>query len=128
MSEIYWITRLDLINGWLVAFAAISGLLTLLSMCFYLGFRSDYEKFEQEEYKRWMGFCSKEFKILLPSFFFFVTSSVLTPTTNEALLIFGVGGTIDYIKNNEAVKQLPDKCVDALDAWVESLTKEKKEE
>lgn len=37
------------------------------------------------------------------------------------LLIYGVGTTLDYLQDNEKVQQLPDKCVDALDAWVESL-------
>lgn len=42
-------------------------------------------------------------------------------------MIYGVGGTIDYIKENPASKQLPDKCVKILDKWVdEQLQKEKK--
>lgn len=47
--------------------------------------------------------------------------SVFVPTTNEALMIFGIGGTVDYIQDNEKLQQLPDKCVEALDLWVESL-------
>ena len=46
------------------------------------------------------------------------------PTTNEALMIYGVGGTIDYVKSNETAKQLPDKCVKALDKYLDNLTKE----
>ena len=53
------------------------------------------------------------------------TLALLTPTKQDALLIFGLGSTIDYIQGNEKVQQLPDKCVDALDAWVESLSEEK---
>ena len=34
---------------------------------------------------------------------------------NDALLIYGVGGTIDYVKSNKTAKQLPDKCIKALD-------------
>ena len=45
-------------------------------------------------------------------------------TTNEALMVYGIGGTIDYIKSNKTTKQLPDKCIKALDKWVENLTKE----
>lgn len=37
-------------------------------------------------------------------------------------MIFGVGGTVDYIKSNETINQIPDKCIKALDAWVDSLT------
>lgn len=48
--------------------------------------------------------------------------NVFVPTTKDAMLIFGVGGTIDYIKSNETINKLPEKCVNALDAWVESIT------
>ena len=39
-------------------------------------------------------------------------------------LIVGVGTAIDYIQKNESVKQLPNKCVDALNRWVDSLNKD----
>jgi hypothetical protein len=50
---------------------------------------------------------------------------VFVPSTKEAVLIWGVGSTIDYIQDNETVKQLPDKCINALNDWVESLSDEK---
>lgn len=53
--------------------------------------------------------------------------NIFIPTTNEALLIYGVGGMIDYIKSNDTAKQLPDKCVKALDKYLDNLTKEEKE-
>ena len=61
--------------------------------------------------------------------FIFVTIIVglinfFIPTTNETLMIYGIGGTIYYIKSNETAKQLPDKYIKALDKWVENLTKE----
>lgn len=46
-------------------------------------------------------------------------------TTNEALMVYGIGGTIDYIKSNETAKQLPDKYIKALDKWVDNLNEEK---
>ena len=54
--------------------------------------------------------------------------NVFIPTKNDALLIYGVGGTIDYIKSNDTAKQLPDKCIKALDKWVENLNEEKKQD
>ena len=48
---------------------------------------------------------------------------VFVPKTNEALLIYGVGTTIDYVDNNETIKQLPDKAVQALDKYLDSLNK-----
>lgn len=51
---------------------------------------------------------------------------VIIPSKEDMLLIYGVGTTLDYLQDIEKVQQLPEKCVDALDAWVESLTEEKK--
>jgi len=49
---------------------------------------------------------------------------ILTPTEREMYAIYGIGGTIDYIKSNDKAKQLPDKCVDALTRYVDSIEKE----
>lgn len=122
MNEIYWITRLDLISGWLIGFSVISAIVALIAIISYIGNRSEYEIYGQDADKRWAEFSSKLFKIFLPCFFFFVTSSILTPTTNEAMLIYGVGTTIEYVKQNNTLHQIPDKCINALDAWVDSLT------
>ena len=42
-------------------------------------------------------------------------------------MIYGIGGTIDYIKSNETAKQLPDKCIKALDKLVDNLNEKKQE-
>ena len=123
MSEIYWITRLDLISGWLIGFAVISALVTFIAIVSYINCRTDYEKYGDDADKRWVEFSSKLFKISLPCFLVFCSSSILTPTTNEAMLIYGVGTTIDYVKQNNTLQQIQEKCINALDAWVDSLTK-----
>ena len=33
---------------------------------------------------------------------------------------------IDYIKSNETAKQLPDKCIKALDKWADNINEENK--
>ena len=129
MNEIYWITRLDLISGWLVGFAVVFAIVTFIAIVCYIANRSEYESCGYEADKRWAEFSSKLFKISLPCFFVFCISSILTPTTNEAMLIYSVGTTIDYVKQNNTLQQIPDKCINALDAWVDSLTeKESKNE
>lgn len=122
MNEIYWITRLDCINGWLIASAATSGVLAAVLLIVYFIVKSEYVAHQCAADKRQMDFCKS---VIKPSAIVFFTSliiSILTPTKKEAMLIWGVGSTIDYIKENETIKQLPDKCVNALDAWVESLS------
>lgn len=50
--------------------------------------------------------------------------NILTPTTKDAMLIYGVGTTVDFLQENENVQQLPDKCVKALNDWVDSLVED----
>ena len=115
MNEIYWITRLDMINIWLIIFSVIGGVIMVVSTILYIVGKSDYDESMIRNTK----------SILKPStiaFFICLPLTILTPTKDEAMLIWGVGSTIDYIQNNETIQQLPDKCVNALDAWVESLS------
>lgn len=132
MIEIYLITRLDMINGWLFGFSLISGIALLISLIFipinYGNFLTSTWESDKKSAKAFLKVLKHIKKYSLMVFCVTFPLSILTPTKNEALLIFGVGGTIDYVKSNEVVKQLPDKCVDALDAWVESLNIKNKEE
>jgi hypothetical protein len=49
---------------------------------------------------------------------------IFIPDTKQALIIYGVGGTIDYVKDNDKCKQIPNKVIDALDKYLEYLNKE----
>ena len=129
MSEIYWITRLTCICDFLTAVAVVSFLISALMAAFAMCNR--FEANDYEEGGKYYNCYMQKFKMFLSYFkrFIFVTiiaclMNFFIPTTNEALMIYGVGGTIDYIKSNETAKQLPDKYIKALDKWAENLTKE----
>lgn len=133
MTEMYWITRLDAICNFLTTIAVVCFMISAVT-----GFLAVCSKREIHSCKKgsehW-NYCMKEFKMLsnYTKRFIFVTIiacliNFFIPTTNETLLIYGVGGTIDYIKSNDTAKQLPDKCIKALDKWVENLNEEKKQD
>jgi hypothetical protein len=56
-----------------------------------------------------------------------VIFEVFIPTTKQALVIYGIGGTIDYIKSNNTANQLPDKVISALDKYLDALNEENDE-
>lgn len=115
MNEIYWITRLDsIVNA--SEFISVFGV--ILSGVAFVLFAINMS----DENKKWISFWKKGFIICSVVTSFAAISSIFVPTSKDAMLIFGVGGTIDYIKSNETIKQIPDKCINALDAWVDSLT------
>lgn len=70
----------------------------------------------------------RKFKIFFSLFLLFLTLNAIIPSTQQAYLIFEVGSTIDYIKNNDTAKQLPDKAVIALDKWLNSVSDTTKDE
>lgn len=117
MSELYWITRFD---GFLTAVILILVAFLILALIFIVGYFESYdEDVKRANLKRSITFGSIGIFLLIAQTFI--------PTTKQALIIYGVGGTIDYVKNNETAKQLPDKVILALDKYLEDLNKEEKE-
>ena len=112
MNELYWLTRLEYIQNFLVIVMSVSGI--ALFITFVLWLMANYV----EEAKLMLKWVVGTFTTLVISSLIFV----FVPSTKEAALIWGVGSTIDYIQENETAKQLPDKCINALNDWVESLS------
>ena len=129
MNEIYWITRLDAICCILICISVPSSFVLIVSFYLALCSRNEAETYKEYSgcldeymrgYKKWM----RNAKRCAVIFFVSVFINIFIPSTKQALLIYGVGGTIDYIKSNDTSKQLPDKCVKALDKYLDNLTKE----
>ena len=112
MSELYWLTRLEYIQNFLVIVMSVSGI--ALFITFVLWLMANYV----EEAKTLLKWVVGTFTTLVISSLIFI----FVPTTKEAVLIWGVGSTIDYLQDNEVAKQIPDKCINALNDWVDSLS------
>lgn len=117
MNEIYWITRLDTVQGFCIAILVI-GVACIFTSCLRTLVAQQTTEASITSKFKWVGVALTV--IFLPLVMF-------VPSSRDAMLIFGIGPTIDYIQNNETTKQLPDKCINALDNWVESLTSDKHE-
>ena len=118
MNEIYWITRLAAICKFLNATAIVSFLIAMTLIVFVCNrYEMDDESWDYKKYLKYSTVC---ILVTIVS----CVINVFIPTTNQALFIYGVGGTVDYIKSNDTAKQIPDKCVKALDKYLDNLTKE----
>ena len=115
MNELYWLTRLEYIQNFLVIVMSVSGI------AMFISFMSWLVAIYEEEIIKSLLWLKCTFATLVISSLIFV----FVPSTKEAVLIWGVGSTIDYLQENETAKQLPDKCINALNDWVESLSDEK---
>lgn len=80
-------------------------------LCIYL--------FEEKEYAE--KATRKALKFYGIPFLIGLLGVVFVPTTKEAMLIYGLGSTIDYLKSSDKAKELQDKAVDALERYLDSL-------
>ena len=117
MSELYWLTRLDSIEVLLVL-GIVFGIILLMVG----GIGSLMWSDDEDMTRRFI----KSFKTGLITLVISVILKIFVPTEKDAFLILGLGGTVDYLQNSEVAKELPDKCINALDTWVESFTEENK--
>lgn len=107
MNEIYWLTRLDAIE------ALFEGVLCGVTIgCIFLIIAISVGGSDSDIFKRWA-------KRLWIPFAVCILGLIFVPTTNEALMIYGIGGIVDHVKGNDKAKQIPDKCIEALNEWIE---------
>lgn len=118
MVEIYWLQRLGNIGFcfnigfWFCIVIAI--VIAVWLWCFM----DDFETFCDKRFAYW-------FKKFAMVFAFFTIGSIIIPTQHDLMVIYGLGGTIDYIKSNDKAKELPDKVVNALTRYIDYVEKEK---
>lgn len=123
MLELYLISRIGVIHVFAVAMTIIFCISTIAFL--FCSIVTD-EWSGELCYSEWQRSMLRKYgKRCFIVFIISALIAILTPTKNEAYIIYGVGGTIDYLQSNDKAKQIPDKCIDALDKWVESLNKEK---
>lgn len=120
MSTLYWINVLDNINFLFVLIFIVSLIFSVASVLANIACTTD-EISETLDYKRFTKTKNWAYTLLI------ISTLIITfvPSKRELYIIYGVGGTIDYLKENPTAKELPDKCIKALDTWVDNLNKER---
>lgn len=115
MIEIYWLTRLTAINNVFLALLIFGIIFSCIFTIVYLVNRFDFEN--QELIK----FATKCLKWLYPFTIFISLIYVAIPTTKDAFAIYGIGGTIDYIKQDSIATQIPHKVIVAIDKYIDTM-------
>lgn len=118
ISHMYWITRLSSIHDAFLFVFIIAATVAFLTGVVVLLIGDDKDAYDCFKYVK-KYFITAVVAVILSGM-----GLVFVPKTNEALLIYGVGTTIDYVDNNETIKRLPDNAVQALDKYLDSLNKD----
>ena len=117
MNEIYWLTRIGELDGvfgflWIAPCIAIGVMIGALPI-----FGEDWNDKFKDMLKKWLW----RFIVVM---IIGIIGDAFTPSKKEVLLIYGLGSTIDYVKSNDNAKELPDKAVEALTRYLDSIEKE----
>lgn len=121
MSDLYWITVLGTLSAVGVYFLIVSTAMILICITIYAYTLNDENSTETKKFSFTM------LKIGMLTFVVSLIFTVFIPGTKELYIIYGVGGTIDYLKQNPTAQKLPDKYIKLLDAWVDNKIEENKE-
>lgn len=118
MSELYWLGVLGNLGDLGGAIAVLSFLVFIaLGFCFFLSSENDLEP---------SPFIKKVFKGSIFAIVLGVVMEIFIPSQKNLLIIYGEGGTIDYLKENKDANKIPDKCVKELDKYLDDALKEDK--
>lgn len=123
MNNLYWLSVVGKINslGTVCLFMGIGIILGTVILLTILLFQWREITPDEDEIKSVSKSKKKLFRIGLPILITGILIKTFVPTANELYSIYGVGTIIDYCKNNEKVKELPDSVVEALNKYLESL-------
>lgn len=117
MNTFYWITRLDSIDHLLFGFIVLSFLTFFVCLIgFGIALDEDYDENKENptvKYFKRTGIVSFVVAVVLS------TINTFLPSTEDGYLIWGIGGTFEYLKSSDKAKELPDKVIEAVDAYLD---------
>jgi NADH:ubiquinone oxidoreductase subunit 2 (subunit N) len=122
MTEIYWlqvIGNLGCLSKWALVVTIIALIVLTIGYCSFEVYDDD-DRAKQAAIVKWLRRSAVGIAIS-------VVGVVFIPDDRELMAIYGIGGTIDYIKSNNKAKELPDKVVDALTKYLETINEKKKD-
>lgn len=118
MTEIYWITRLDSIT----TFISVMLLFGILGFCAQFTAKLIRPSIDADIFKEDIERCDIVINLgkkLAWMLVIAIPALVFIPSTKEALLIYGVGNTIDYLTDNPHAQNIPDLALEALEKYAE---------
>ena len=114
MSELYWLNVLGNLNGFCKFFIVLSIIALVVCVIFYLVPQDEDFGFPlaRKYIVKFIRFT------LLPILIISTIGNTFIPDTKTLYVIYGVGGTLDYLKENKTAKQIPDKAILVLDKYL----------
>lgn len=129
-SKIYWFTRLDNLNAFLIGVALFCFVLVFIWLMWAYVFSDKMfaNKDEEIEIDARRKTVTKRAKIFIPIGFLFLLISAFIPTKNEVLLIMAGGKTLDFVQSDTSLSKIPSQTTSIISQFLEKQLKELKSE
>lgn len=118
MSDLYWILTLGDLHNFFAACLVIS--IGMFIYFFIIATVADSKCDGDTQEKKALNIAASSFIVVIIC----TLLTIFIPSKKELYMIYGVGITIEYLKYKPNAKNLPDKCVNALERWADEFNKE----
>ena len=130
MDNLYLITRLDDIRAAFIALVVLASIAAITFIVVYFCHKGELagktedsiNNYHQDDVY-WCKIGKKGTRWSLIIFFISMITLCVIPTTKQGLLLFGVNETIEYCTKHPEAKQIPDKCIRALNKYLDEELK-----
>ena len=114
MSELYWLNVLGNLNGFCRFFMVLSIIAFVVCVIVYFVSKDEdlYFPLTSKSIAKFIRFT------LFPILIISTIGNTFIPDTKTLYVIYGVGVTLDYLKENKTAKQIPYKAILALDKYL----------
>lgn len=117
--QLYWLTRLDAINGLGVPFVVFGVIGAIIAIVFLIIGKATGDEDVSLPSKMAL-------KVFVPILVFGVVATCLIPSTKEMAFIIVAPKLYDAVSKNEQLNAMPEKVVTLANEWLEELRPEKK--
>ena len=119
MKFIYLINVIDKIHILLIIALWIFGVFALIYAIGVLTQLDAYNMYDTSKNESGVKhYKGKMWKFIWSFLFTFLLFSFI-PSKQTMYEIFGIGTVIDYVQSNDNVKKIPDKCIEAVNLWLD---------
>ena len=118
--KIYWLTRLDYIQGVFLAAALISWTVFVIYQIVKL-----CDTYDTEGYKKEWGIYNK---VSIYVGIIATIIAVMTPSKDDMIMIYAGGKTMDYVQSDSSLSKIPEQTTTIISNYLDNRIKEIKDE
>ena len=119
MKFIYLINVVDNIHILLIIALSVLGFFAVVYAVGVLAQLDPYNPYDTPEDEPGVNHYKSKMWKFIWSFLFTFLVFCFVPNKHTMYEIFGIGTVIDYVQSNENVKKIPDKCIEAVNLWLD---------